>query len=142
MCIRDRWKGTLCSAGVLMVKRSSCDRFTGKCSVFKAGVCIDLRGNVWSSTFNARGDHILAIADAKHRGMIAEAKEFGKLARVLLKKYNNRLPKRHACSDTRHKWKAQKHRNGKPTHGGKWYCVHGCEKIKDATLARFAILNF
>ena len=51
------------SAGVLIVKRSSCGA-DGKCSVFKAGLCIDLRRNVWSSTFNARTDHISSIAAA------------------------------------------------------------------------------
>ena len=128
------------SAGVLIVKRSSCGA-DGKCSVFKAGLCIDLRRNVWSSSFNARSDDWLSIAHAKG-GMIPQAKRFGKLAAALLKKYNNRLPKRHQCSDTRHVFKLQYHRNGKPTRGGKWYCAFGCMKNKDATLSRFAILNF
>ena len=73
------------------MKRSSCGA-DGKCSVFKAGLCIDLGQDVWSSTLNT-AYWARSIADAKG-GMIAEAVRFGKLAKALLKKHNNRLPKR------------------------------------------------
>ena len=62
---------------------------------------------------------------------------------ALLKRHNNKLPKRYACSDTRHQWKYQKRRKWKLFGSRKWHCRHvGCPKTKDATLARFAILNF
>jgi len=123
------------SAGVLIVKRSSCDSRTaaGKCAVFKAGLCIDLRKNVWTSSLN---DHsaLVSISDAKG-GMIKQATRFGRWAKRLLKKYKNKLPKKHRCSDHRHKFVYQ--RKGRR----KWYSWGG-QKNKDATLARFAILNF
>ena len=62
---------------------------------------------------------------------------------ALPKRHNNKLPKRYACSDTRHRWMYQYHRNGRPIYGGRWYCFfQRCPNTKDATLARFAILNF
>jgi hypothetical protein len=156
------------SAGVLIVKRSSCDSRTGKCAVFKAGLCIDLRRNVWTSSFN---DHstMLSISHAKG-GMIKQATRFGQEASALLKKYKNKLPKKYRCSDHRH---TLKYRNtftkpravclryvksgfcktGNRSHSWMqancpaqckgWGCwTDGCAKTKDATLARFAILNF
>jgi len=143
------------SAGVLVVKRSSCDSRTGKCSVFKAGLCIDVRKNVWSSSFNAHPG-MWSIAD-KTGGMMKQAKRFGKEARKLLKKYNNKLPKKYHCSDHRHKFKFKgskkllsKFREQGSDLGRKrikggflWQCFKtGCLKTKDATLARFAIINF
>ena len=121
------------SAGVLVSKRSSCDSRTGKCSVFKSGLCIDLRKNVWTSSLNTHGN-VVSISDAKG-GMIKQAKRFGWYAKRLLKKYKNKLPKKHRCSDHRHKFKFQKRGQRK------WYSWYG-KKNKDATLARFAILNF
>merc|ERR1711871_412754 len=99
------------SAGVLVVKRSSCGA-DGKCSVFKAGLCIDLRGdqdarnNVWSSIVNVKGGNTSSIADADG-GMITQAMKFGRLATNLLKKHNNTLPEKYACSDSRHRWMKQ-----------------------------------
>ena len=118
-------------------KRSSCDSRTGKCSVFKAGLCIDLRKNVWTSSLNDHSEQVVSISNAKG-GMNKQAKRFGWWAEWLLKKYKNKLPKKHRCSDHRHKfiyqWKGRR----------KWKCWQpGCaQKNKDATLARFAILNF
>jgi hypothetical protein len=125
------------SAGVLVSKRSSCDSRTGKCSVFKSGLCIDVRRNVWTSSLNHHSDQIVSISHAKG-GMIKQATRFGKEASALLKKYNNKLPKKHRCSDNRHKfiyqWKGRR----------TWKCWQPdcAQKNKDATLARFAILNF
>ena len=159
------------SAGILIVKRSSCDSRTGKCSIFKAGLCIDLRKNVWTSSLN---DHsaLVSISDAKG-GMIKQATRFGRWAKRLLKKYKNKLPKKHRCSDHRHTFKYQRKaskqskpravclrymkrglcktgnrylgwmRANCPAQCKGWGCwTNGCAKTKDATLARFAILNF
>jgi len=111
------------SAGVLVMKRTSCDR-DGKCSVFKAGVCIDLPGrDAWSYKIN---DHwkfgsILRCdgwngrirpkrcnlppqhregrsADLIQGGYKKQAKTFGKRARFLLRKFKNKLPPRYLCS--------------------------------------------
>ena len=113
------------SAGVLVLKRSSC---AGKCSVFKSGLCIDLRRNVWTSSYN------IQILKAKG-GMMKQVKRFARYAKRLLKKYKNKLPKKHRCSDHRHKFKVQK--KGRR----KW--IWGNRRMnKDATLARFTILNF
>jgi len=135
------------SAGVLMMKRTSCDA-DGKCSVFKAARCIDLRQNVWLSTFNEhRGVlKIFSIADARG-GMAARAKYFGIYAERLLKKYNNNLPDRYACSDTRHRWIYNLKYKGSDGvwKRGKARCYRGCSKKmknRDATLARLAILSF
>ena len=95
------------SAGVLVLKRSSC--LNGECAVFKSGLCIDLRKNVWSSTIN--GESFLVsishICNNKPNGiseggMITQAKEFGRQAAALLKKHNNTLPAEYRCSDHRH----------------------------------------
>jgi hypothetical protein len=121
------------SAGILMEKRSSCDSRTGKCSVFKSGLCIDVRKNVWTSTYNTH--HQVASISDVNGGMIKQAKRFGKEATRLLKKYKNKLPKKHRCSDHRHKFVYQlKGRR-------KWHSFGG-RTHKDATLARFAIPNF
>ena len=99
---------------------------------------------MWSSTFNTRSDRILSIANAKG-GMLRQARQFGKLAKALLKKHNNTLPEKYACSDSRNTFKYQrKPRNGRTTRRrrGGWRCFQGCKKHKDATLAQFAILNF
>ena len=123
------------SAGILTMKRSSCDSRTGRCSVFKSGLCIDVRKNVWTSSLNAH-HHVVSISDAKG-GMITQAKRFGKEASALLKKYNNKLPKKYRCSDHRHTliYKRKKGPGHKRFHLLK-------QKTKDATLANFAVLNF
>jgi len=143
------------SAGVLMAKRTSCKfscqnwkgqryKCSNKCSVFKTGLCIDLGEDVWSSTLNNHHSYYVSIADAEG-GMLKQAQKFGELAAALLKKHANTLPEEYACSDTRHEWKVEQRK-----HRGRWNCwkkgtpgdPHGCEKHKDATLARLAILNF
>jgi len=124
------------SAGVLVLKRSSC--LNGKCSVFKSGLCIDLRKNVWSSTINdslGKGVNLVSIS----HGMLTQAKEFGWQAKASLKKHYNKLPAKYRCSDHRHTemikptWPA--------TSQEKCYTAT-CAKTKDAALARFAIFNF
>merc|ERR1711871_252567 len=105
--------------------------------------------NVWSSSINMHPT-ILSIADAKG-GMMRQGNEFGRMAEKLLKKYNNTLPERYACSDTRHKFMYQKKDRkgtgkrkgkgkgkGKPAHGSKWYNAShiGIKYSKDATLAQ------
>lgn len=122
------------SAGILVLKRSSCDSRTGKCPVFKAGLCIDVRKNVWTSSTNNQKS-VVSISDVKG-GMLKQAKRFGGYARRLLEKYKNKLPKKYRCSDHRHKFKIQK----KATKG-KWIWWEK-QMTKDASKARFAILNF
>jgi len=71
--------------------------------------------------------------------MNAQRKRFAYYATKLLKDNNNKLPKRNRCSDKRHRFMVQF--KGQQ----KWRCWHGgCKKAKhtDATLAKFAILNF
>ena len=68
----------------------------------------------------------VSISDAKG-GMLKQAQRFSWYAKRLLKKYKNKLPGRHRCSDHRHNLWIQNNRYG---------------VNKDATLARFAILNF
>merc|ERR1711998_286538 len=107
------------SAGVLAMKRTSCDR-DGKCSVFKAGVCIDLRRwvrrNVWSYTNKDhwRWGSILRCdgwrggkgpkgkgrrnCGPRKAGFKKQIKTFGKLARAWLKRYKNKLPPKYLCS--------------------------------------------
>jgi len=126
------------SAGILIVKRSSC--FKGKCSVFKSGLCIDLRRNVWSSGFNEHR-FTRAIVEAKG-GMRHQRFYFARFATALLKKYNNKLPARHLCVDGRHLFMYQR----KHKYGNKWLCYGPSGKCKtrhqDATIARLTILNF
>ena len=88
---------------------------------------------MWTSSHNTHYQ-VASISDV-NGGMIKQAKRFGKEATRLLKKYKNKLPKKHRCSDHRHKFKFQK--KGRR----KWYSWRR-QKNKDATLARFAILNF
>ena len=142
------------SSGVLLMKRTSCTR-DGKCAVFKAGLCIDLRKNVWSSVHN---DHKKrwSISDAglerqrkgkgkgKMRGkpsFTAQTRRFGLEAQRLLKKFNNRLPSRHTCSDTRHvMWFRVKKTNKKLCLRPRGTGV--CTKSDDASRARHAIINY
>ena len=136
-----------------MMKRVSCDA-GGKCAVFKAGLCIDLGKPVWSSTFNEvpkASKSVLSIQHGnshgnKHGKQYEQAKKFGELAAALLKQHDNALPERYACSDTRHDWKVQRYIKKKKKFKD-WRCYQKaktgeCRKTKDATLARFAILNF
>ena len=146
------------SAGVLIVKRSSCQK--NECSVFKSGLCIDLRRNVWPSTYNTHWK-LHAIADTKG-GMKAARKKFARAAVKLLKKHNNKLPPEHQCSDHRHRFlvqrkdlsmcSTQKKRCKTSRTVGKrcmvtcgiWGVTHMRRDAKhmDATLAKLAILNF
>jgi len=156
-----------------MCARSSSRRKTPP--LFKAGLCIDVRKNVWTSSLNAH-DNVVSISDAKG-GMVKQARQFGKEASALLKKYNNKLPKKkYRCSDHRHtlKYQHKASKQSKPRAvclryvkrglcktgnrylgwmhancpaqcrgGATWKCLaHGCAATKDATLARFTILNF
>ena len=71
--------------------------------------------------------------------MKAQRAKFGRLATKLLKKNNNKLPKRNQCSDKRRRFMHQK--KGQK----KFQCWQGCKARaphKDATLAKFAILNY
>jgi len=136
------------SAGILIMKRTSCTVDKGharQCAVFKTGLCIDLLEDVWSSSFNYRETStIMSIQDAAG-GLTEQAKKFGLHASRLLMKYNNTLPEKHSCSDTRHKWTYQtKHSTtGKPGQNGKWYTWKSANTTnKDETLSRFTILNF
>jgi len=61
------------SSGTLLLKRTLCDD-SNTCVVFKAGRCINVGENVWSSKINNQ------IAD-----MTAEAKAFGEKAAIALK---------------------------------------------------------
>ena len=77
-----------------------------------------------------------AISDAKG-GMKAQRKRFAHYATKLLKDNNNKLPKRNECSDKRHRFMYQRKRQWKGR------CWDRCKAPhKDATLAKFAILNF
>lgn len=129
------------SAGVLIMKRTSCD-IRGKCSVFKSGLCIDLRRNIWRSSKNVPGIYD-SIADGEpRRGMLVQSQQFGRAAAKLLrhagKHWKGVLPKRFRCSDHRNQYRVRSKRDLR-----KWFCYKKCSnKNKDATLAKFAILNF
>lgn len=140
-------------AGILLVKRVSCGK-DGQCSVFKSGMCIDLRKPLWSSPYNTKqASTVMTILDAKG-GMTTQAHKFGEAATKLLKKHNNTLPEEHWCSDTRHQFVQQikvpknARNSGKGKRKGKtetsysyrWQDMRTTHK--DATLARFATLNF
>merc|ERR1711871_162822 len=138
------------SAGVFMLKRSSCSA-DGICAVFKTGLCIDLGWNVWSSSLNTGrrqpGDPV-SMDRPGEKPVANQANVFAEHAVALLKKHNNKLPKKHLCSDSRHDNKVQLYgpngpRNGEVANGGEWTCNRKrCRKHKDATLAHFAILNY
>merc|ERR1711924_498431 len=118
------------SAAVLMVKRSSC--VGNKCAVFKTGLCIDLRRNIWSSAFNDNS-YYKSIGSK----MGAQRKEFGRLAKKLLKKHNNKLPEKYQCSDSRHRFLYQN------KHNNKWgYFVNKHNRHRDAELAKNSLLNY
>jgi hypothetical protein len=98
--------------------------------------------------------------------MKAQQKKFGYYATKLLKDNNNKLPKRNECSDKRHRYMFQKKQKPKrkkyctkrqskcrTSRSVRKYCPNTCKVWKcwlgdckynhqDATLAKFAILNF
>ncbi len=112
-----------------MMKRMRCQNDV--CVVYKAGLCIDVdpdeklfqtpkdkktlpRTGIWSYSNNGK----IAKND-----MDKEARNFAVAAEVLLMKYNNTLPKKHLCSDTRH-------------------TIGPLHTYKDASLAKRAIQMF
>jgi hypothetical protein len=155
-------------SGVLMIKRTRC--FKNKCAVFKAGLCIDLRydlckdpkhkanqvycdkydggkdNQLWSSAYNMKKWHdgdgksvVHSIADEPkikwQSAMRHQKSMFGRYAQDLLRKFNNTLPEIYSCSDTRNPFLVQKPANHP------WSRL-GSDVHKDATLARFTIMNF
>ena len=102
------------------------------CVVAQTGLCIDVRRKVWSSPFNDSEHYV----DIGHK-MKAERKAFARVATRLLRKYNNKLPTRYRCSDTRHTFMHKEKGDG-----------HDWEKRVhdplhlDATLFKFALANF
>jgi len=150
------------SAGVLMVKRSSC--LGKKCSVYKAGLCIDLcpdctdpndKRNIWSSAFNDKDYRSDLKAqfigwnaqyDKSKTTMKTQREDFARHAVALLKKHNNRLPAKYQCSDERHPFMYQKALGKTERDRKQWHhwqngpTLNG--KHEDATLAYFTILKY
>jgi hypothetical protein len=99
-------------AGILLMKRTRCIKSDGKekCSVYKAGLCIDVghAGNK-PRVFTAGPDDAMWSHphNSGHFGrMSAQQLEedtinFAKKAEDILKYYDNKLPDHHKCSDNR-----------------------------------------
>lgn len=117
-------------AGVLVMKRLRCNH-NHECAVFKAGLCINVGKDVWSSELNTK------IKDLK-----TETLFFAKKASALLKKYKNALPSKYQCKD---KWQGY-HGNRRllqfDAFGKMLNKEYGFQLGEDIKLSRAAMLNY
>merc|ERR1712072_1130675 len=88
------------SMGVLMQKRSKCDKKTGRCFVYKAGLCIDIKhaGKLkdgtnaksywWSNKWN---DHLADQGESVPK----QAQRWARAVELLLEEHNEKLPEKY-----------------------------------------------